>query len=79
MSNMDRQLLRQKSHQKFAVMKKKPGVSRKIVCFGILIHVLSWRQQKHNSAYVFITEIFWQTVDEIIDDPYLTDVVGRLC
>ena len=41
-SNMDRQLLRQKSSQKFLVMKtKKTGVCRKIVCFGILIHILS--------------------------------------
>ena len=44
------------------------GVSRKIVCFGILIHVLSWRQQKH----VFITEIVWLTFDVITDDPCLT-------
>ena len=41
-TNMNRQLLLQKSRQKFSVMKtKKTGVSRKIVCFGILIHVLS--------------------------------------
>ena len=40
--NMDRQLLHQKSRQKFSVMKtKKTGVSRNIVCFGILIDVLS--------------------------------------
>ena len=42
MSNMDRQLLRQKSHQKLSVYENnKTGVSRKIVCFGILIHDLS--------------------------------------
>ena len=42
MSNMDHQLLHQKSHQKFSVMKTKiSGVSRKTVYFGILIHVLS--------------------------------------
>ena len=42
MSNMDRQLLRQKSGQKFSVMKTKKLVfPEKIVCFGILIHVLS--------------------------------------
>ena len=42
MSNMDRQLLRQKSRQKiFSNENKKTGVSRKIVSFGILIHVLS--------------------------------------
>ena len=35
-SNMDSQ-----SHQKFSLMKTKNGDSRKIVCFGILIHVLS--------------------------------------
>jgi hypothetical protein len=40
--NMDRRLFRQKSCQKLSVMKtKKNAVSRKVVCFGILIHVLS--------------------------------------
>ena len=45
MSNMDRQLLRQKNRQKFSVMKtkqnKKMVFPEKIVCFGILIQVLS--------------------------------------
>ena len=43
MSNMDRQLLRQKTSQKFSVLNEniKTGVSIKIVCFGILIQVLS--------------------------------------
>ena len=36
---------------------KKTGFSRKIVCFGILIHILS-RDNRNTSAYVFITEIF---------------------
>ena len=41
-------ILRQKSCQTVSVMKiKKNGVSRKIVCSGILIHILSWRQQKN--------------------------------
>ena len=36
------------------------------LCFqriGILIHILSWRQQKHQctAVFVFITEILWQT------------------
>ena len=45
-SNMDCQLLRQKFRQKFSVMKKKKNeFSRRIVCFDILIHVLSWRLQ----------------------------------
>ena len=42
----------------------------KIVHFGILIHVLSWRQQKHQcSVYAFVTEIIWLTFGVIIDDP----------
>ena len=42
MSNMDRQLLRQKSRQKFSVMKTKKLVfPEKKVRFGILIHVSS--------------------------------------
>ena len=51
-SKMDRQLLHQKTHQKssqkISVMKTKKLVfPEKTVCFGILIHILSWRQQKH--------------------------------
>ena len=75
---MDCQLLHQKSGRKFSVMKtKKNGVSRKIVCFGILIHVLSWRQQKHQSLCFhyrdFLTNYWrnnWQSI---------FDVVERLC
>ena len=44
---------------------KKTGVSRKIVCFGILIHVFCLED---NSVYVFIAKTF----DVIIDNPYLT-------
>ena len=43
----------------------KTGVSRKIVCFGILIHVLSWRPTETPMfmfSSVFITEIFWLTL-----------------
>ena len=56
---------------------KKKGVSRKIVCFGILIHVLSWRQQKCQylcfNCWDFFTSFWrnnWQS---------LFDVVERLC
>ena len=56
---------------------KKTGVSRKIVCFGILIHVLSWRQQKHQCLcfhyWDFLTN-FWHNNWRSI-----FDVVERLC
>ena len=56
---------------------KKTGVSRKIVCFGILIHVLSWRQQKHQCLcfhyWDFLTN-FWRNNWRSI-----FDVVERLC
>ena len=58
--------------------RKKIGVSRKIVCFGILIHVLSWRQQKHQCLcfhyWDFLTNFWhnnWQSI--------FFDVVERLC
>jgi hypothetical protein len=38
---MDRQLLRQKSRKESSVKKKQTGISRKLVCYGILIQVLS--------------------------------------
>ena len=77
-SNIDCELLGQKSRQKFSLMKaKKPVVSKKIVCFGILIHVLSWRQQKCQylcfNCWDFFTSFWrnnWQS---------LFDVVERLC
>ena len=56
---------------------KKTCVSRKIVCFGILIHVLSWRRQKHQYLYFhywdFLTNFWgnnWQ---------FIFDVAERLC
>ena len=56
---------------------KKTGVSRKIVCFGILIHVLSWRQQKHQCLcfhyWDFLTN-FWRN-----NWRFIFDVVERLC
>ena len=56
---------------------KKTGVSRKIVCFGILIHVLSWRQQKHQCLcfhyWDFLTNFWRNNWQSIID------VVKRLC
>ena len=57
-SKTDCQLLRRKSRQKFSVMKtKKTVVSRKIVCFGILIH-FCLEDNRNTSVFVFITEIF---------------------
>ena len=44
----DRQLVRQKNRWKISVIKTNSFVDiKKIVHFGILILVLSWRQQKH--------------------------------
>ena len=43
------------------------------LCFqriGILIHVLSWRQQKHQSFFSLL-RFFEELFDEIIDDPFL--------
>ena len=48
----------------------------KIVHFGILIHFLSWRQQKHQcSVYAFVTEIFltkfwrnnWRSIIDVVE------------
>ena len=77
-SNMNRHLLRKKSHQKFSVMRtKNTGVSKNIVCFGILIHGLFWRQKKHQCLYFpywdFLTN-FWRSNWQSI-----FDVVERLC
>ena len=71
-SNMDRQLLHQKSCQKFSVMKTKNGVSRKIVCFAILIHIFSWKQEKHQwwlcfHYWDFLTN-FWRNNGQSIFD-----------
>ena len=53
---------------------KKTGVSRKIVCFGILIHVLSWRQQKHQCLcfhyWDFLTTFWrnnWQSIIHAVE------------
>ena len=55
---MDRQLLRQKTYQKILSNENiKTGAYKKIVCFGILIHVLSWRQQKHNCESTVYSEV----------------------
>ena len=51
----------------------KTGVSRKVFCFDILIHV--FEDKGNTSFYVSITEIFWLTFDVIIDGSYLTYVV----
>ena len=58
MSILDRQLLHQKVSQKTSVIKTNTCDDiTKIVHFGILIHVFSWRQQK-TKVFVWITEIF---------------------
>ena len=68
---MDRQLLRQKSHQKFSVMKtKKLAIPEKYFVSALFTFCLE--DNRNTSVYVFITEIFWLTLDVIIDDPYLT-------
>jgi hypothetical protein len=52
---MDRHLLRQKVRQNISVIKTNTFEDiKKVVHFGILIHILSRRQQKH---CVMITEI----------------------
>ena len=42
----------------------------KIVHLGILIHILSWRQQKHQCLFSLL-RLFDELFDVIIDDPYL--------
>ena len=80
-SNTDCQLLYkkscQKSHQKLSLMKTKNGVSSKIVCFGILIHILSWRQHKHQCLcfhyWEFLTNFWfdnWQSIFDIVERIY---------
>ena len=54
---MDRHLLRQNVRQKISVIKTNTFDDvKKIVHFGILIHILSWTQKKQ--VFVMITEIF---------------------
>ena len=60
---MDRQLLGQKFVKYF-----QRNDNTKIIYFGILIHILSWRQQ-NSPVFVLITKIIWWTFDVIIDDP----------
>ena len=55
-SKTDHHLLRQKVCQGISVMKTNTCFQR----IGILIHVLSWRQQK-TPVFLFITEILWGT------------------
>ena len=67
MSNTDRHSLGQKVHQRISVIKTNTiGFER----IGILIHVLSWRQQKHQSFFSLL-RFFEELFDEIIDDPFL--------
>ena len=56
MSNMDHQLLRQKLvkiSQNLSNEHKKTLVSRKIVCFGILIHTHFVLKTKEKPVYMF--------------------------
>ena len=68
-SIMDRQLLRQKVRQKISAIKTNTCDDiTKIFHFGIIIHVLSWRQLKHKCLFWlmrFSDELF----DVIINDP----------
>ena len=59
---MDRQLLRQKSHQKFSVMKTKKLVfsEKYVVCFGILIHVEDNRNTSVCFHYWDFFTNFWR-------------------
>ena len=56
---------------------KKTGVSRKIVCFGVLIHVLSWRQQKRQCLCFH----YWYLLTNIWRNNWwsIFDIVERLC
>ena len=53
---------------------RKTGVARNIVCFGILIQVLSWRHQKHQCFcfryWDFLTNFWrnnWQPIFDIVE------------
>ena len=53
---IDRHLSRQKTDQKFSVIKTNSSDDiKKMVHFGILIHILSWKHK-----FVMITENFWR-------------------
>ena len=67
---IDRQLSRQKIHQKFSVIKTDSSDDiKKIVHFGILIHILSWRQQKLEKTVQKHKCLLWllRFSDEIFD------------
>ena len=69
---IDRQLSRQKIRQKLSVIKTNTSDDiKKIVHFGILIHILSWRQ-KETQVFVMITENFWQIFWRTFWRHYLT-------
>ena len=71
-SNMDHQLSRQKSRQKFSVMKTKKLVFPEKQFVSAFQFTFCLEVNRNTSVYVFITEIFLLTFDVIIDDPYLT-------
>ena len=85
MSNMNRQLLSSKVSQKNLSNENiKNGVTRdtiflKVVHFGILIHVLSWRQQKLEKTVQKHKCFLWllRFSDEFFD--MIIDAVENFC
>ena len=71
-SKTDRHLLHQKVLQKISVIKTNTFDDiKKIVHFGILIHVLSWRQKKHK-CLLWLLRLSDELFDVINDDSFLT-------
>ena len=69
MSKTDPHLLRQKVGQIFSVIKTNTFDDiTKIVNFGILINVLSWRQENQTCLF-WLLRFFDELFDVIIDNP----------
>ena len=71
-SNYGPSIITSKVRQIISVMKTKiTGVSRNIVCYGILIHGLSWRQQKHHCLcfcyWDYLTNFWCNNWQSIVD------------
>ena len=65
---IDNQLSRKKIRQKFSVIKTNTSDDiKKIVHFGILIHILSWKQKKHK-CLLWLLRISDKFFDVIIGD-----------
>ena len=72
-SNTGRQKVRQKILQKVSVIKTNFFDNvRKIVHFGILIRILSWKQKQKTQVFVMITENFWRIFWRTFWRHYLT-------